>query len=563
MDKLCNQSHIRRQTVYVNDRDLSYFPQGVFQSLRLLDVRGGFTSIFVSWKVDVQFHFSQREWLIIYRTLDDSIYTFNRTLFVSKSYGENRTDWTPTERIFSDNIKNLTAGTFYQICLSVVENNINYVHLNNCRVTQTEKEVLPSQFAVVEPNPESHDQTTTPAPDPDILIESNLVNIRADVRAITVYWKVFVQTRESRAFYKGQSKRKDNNDTKLEFTPESPLVVNELTAIYNELKWKIMYRKFATEATTAVTIMKNNYVVTGPNTHHYTIANLKAGTGYMVCFETINDVSTTNKGRQLLESGEKAEGSSLKTVALAANETVCKEIETLHEKKLPVTEMAISSTITAGVTVVVVSFLFCVLPRIFKSNKKSEEDAENASQNTVHTDPENDDDDDEDDDDIDSDEDPRNTFNKSNGHLPKGKNSYPKLTNIFPIEDYRNGSYHSSFRNFGSGTPSHPGSQRNGTYPKSILKKSPSAPQLSEAVKPPPILKRPSSVHDDQSNNVDKSSLDSNNDNKVTNVIIEMDKNRPIKHDMVDNHKESAVEMTKIFSPPKNFDSSSESESPS
>lgn len=487
-DKLCNQSRINRQTVYVTDRDLSYFPQGVFQSFKLLDVRGEYKSVFVSWKVNPQFYLSQREWLIIYRAFDDSIYRFNGTRFGSRSYIENQTDWTTAERVFSDTIRNLSAGHFYQVCMAVVENNISYVHLNHCRVAQTEKEVV---FTLPET---SHlGTTTTAAPDPDYLIESNFADIKADARSITVYWSVIVQSRQSRAFYR---ERQNGNDTqKGDFPPESPLVLNTLTAIYNELKWKITYRKFATEPTTAVTIMKNNYIVTGPNTHQYTIANLKPDTGYSVCFETIDDLP--NKGKRLPESSDKADGATPpQYVALDATDVVCKEIVTADEKKFPASEVAIAGTISAAVATIVVSALFCIVPKMFKKKKKKpnpEEDVESAASNVTHADAERDD---EEDDDVDSDDDD-DSNGKSNGHVPKWKNSHPRITSIFPIDDYRNGTYHGSFRHF-NGIPPHPGSQRNGTYPKSILKKSPSAPTLSEALRPIPILKRPSSVTDEQ-----------------------------------------------------------------
>lgn len=550
-ERLCNQSRINRQTVYVTDRDLSYFPQGVFQSFKLLDIRGEYKSVFVSWKVNPQFYLSQREWLIIYRAFDDSIYRFNGTRFGSKSYIENQTDWTSGERIFSDNIRNLTAGSFYQVCMAVVENNINYVHLNHCRVAQTEKEVVPSQFAM--PETSQLGTTTTAAPDPDYLIESNFADIKADTRTITVYWNVIVQSRQSRTFYKDH--QNVNETEKTNFQPESPLVLNTLTAIYNELKWKITYRKFANEPSTAVTIMKNNYIVTGPNTHQYTIANLKPGTGYSVCFETIDDLPT--KGKRLFESGEKAEGGTPQYVALDANDVICKEIETSEEKKFPATEVAIASTISAAVTVIIVSALFCSIPKFFKKKQKPEDDVENTSQNTVHTNPENEDEEEED---LDSDDEDLNGSTKPNGHGPKWKNSHPRITSIFPIEDYRNGLYHGSFRNF-NGIPPHPGSQRNGTYPKSILKKSPSAPTLSEAIRPIPILKRPSSVTDEQNNAANKRDDISLSDNIQD--IARRGTTEPKSRSENADRSNGAVELRKIFTTSVDTDSESDSENTS
>ncbi|GAB6025713.1 hypothetical protein CHUAL_011696 [Chamberlinius hualienensis] len=568
-EKLCNQSHVTRQTVYVTDRDLSYFPQGVFQSFKLLDVRGEYQSIFISWKVDLQFYLSQREWLIIYRTFADSIYRFNRTVFASKSYTENQTDWSSVERVFSDTIKNLSAGEFYEVCMAVVENNINYVHLNHCRVAQTLKELISpsSQFSMGSFNQNQH-TTTTAKPEPDYLIESDFVRIKAELKTITVFWNVTVQSKQSRTFLKD---RKNGTATP---GVESPLVLNTLSAIYNELKWKITYRRFATESSTAVTIMKNNYVVTGPNAHQYTIANLRPGTGYTVCFETVDDIDS--RGNRLLESVDKS--STSRYVALDSKGEVCKEIETVSENKFPTTEVAVSTIITAVVTTVLVIAVSCFLPKMFRkkvaSDKHLDEEGENTSQNTTNTDTGNshlDHDEDEDSDDAAAGNHMHAPGNGiANGHSSGWKkDTYPRITTIFPGTEgcYRNGAYHGSFRNF-NGIPPYPSYQfRNGTYPKSILKKSPSAPSLMDAMKPVSILKRPVSVNDerqivgfDDSNkiqvNLEKTDHINSNE-KNNNNTSNSDKNGG---EVLGDGRRCEVEMKKIFTPFNADDEDSESD---
>eukprot|EP00095_Tigriopus_kingsejongensis_P000925 maker-scaffold186_size273091-snap-gene-1.45 protein:Tk00925 transcript:maker-scaffold186_size273091-snap-gene-1.45-mRNA-1 annotation:"leucine-rich transmembrane" len=243
----------------VTDQDKPSFPNGTFESLRLLEATPtSAMNVNLSWRVNSSFYQTDYDWGVIFREIGHPTHPpdiFFKTQLDLASHISNQTGWRPSTENFEDSLTGFEADTYYEICLAAVDHTtIYYVHQTNCQ----EIRMLESL-----PHPEI---------DGVALLNSSQVALTAKATEITAIWPAW----NSSAMSNGALSNS-----------ESPI----LDSVQMEIVRQISVREFGdTDATHDVVIESFNATATDdeddPRFVHV-IPGLKPSTAYVVCWQTI------------------------------------------------------------------------------------------------------------------------------------------------------------------------------------------------------------------------------------------------------------------------------------
>uniref|UniRef100_T1JLL3 Fibronectin type-III domain-containing protein n=1 Tax=Strigamia maritima TaxID=126957 RepID=T1JLL3_STRMM len=225
--------------VYVTDRDLASFHLGLFQSLHLMD-------------------------------------------FTLANYQKNQ----PVKEgsIYSDSVQGLTAPRFYLVCIAPVEDDVHYVHLNNCRGATTLQETsqpIHTSFT-------TNDHTlTTPitSSQPEQMSQQIQFNMSATTTSdnVVIKWTVF-----------------DEEPVWLEEEVKSPL---NFKALFSRPKylWRIKVRPFGSQRLFQNHSLLDPADVLNPNGNHTsgtTLTGLEPSSAYILCVSLLQTPSQRRRDSQ-------------------------------------------------------------------------------------------------------------------------------------------------------------------------------------------------------------------------------------------------------------------------